>query len=192
MRKGKFERKTKETSIECEFNIDGVGEVEISTPLPFLDHMLTLFSKHGLFDLIIKAKGDDIHHIIEDIGICMGEAFKSALGEKVGIKRFASLKLPMDEALAEVIIDISGRPHFEWDVDFTTSSSLTDFHFNLLEHFFCAFVNHSQITLHIKKAAGKDAHHIAEAIFKAFAVALDSATQIDPRKKDVPSTKGII
>lgn len=192
MRRSNFERNTKETNIKCELNIDGAGEYEISTSLPFLDHMLAQFAKHGLFDLKINAKGDDVHHIIEDIGISLGEAFKLSLGEKTGIKRFASVKIPMDEALADITVDISGRAHLEWDVDFTTSSSLTDFHFNLLEHFFKAFINHAQITLHVKKISGKDAHHIAEAIFKGFAVALDTATQIDTRKKDVPSTKGMI
>ena len=195
-RKATVKRKTKETNINLSLTIDGSGKSGIETGIPFFNHMLTLFSKHGTFDLKLIAKGDievDYHHTVEDVGICLGQAFKKALGKKAGIERFGEgkAKVPMDESLAEVSIDISGRPHLSYNI----KQPLTDtdkFSIELIEEFFNAFVLNSGMTIHIDLIRGKNSHHIKEAIFKAFAVALSRACQINPRKKGVPSTKGTL
>jgi imidazoleglycerol-phosphate dehydratase len=205
-RKSKVQRKTKETNIKIELVIDGGGKSKIDYPLPFLGHMFTLFSKHGLFDLKLSALGDievDMHHLIEDTGLTLGEAFKKALGTKKKIERYGHALLPMDESLAEVkaAVDISGRPHFTFKAKFP--KELIYAHLNkarvklyldaeMLREFFEAFVYKAGITLHIDLKRGKNTHHKIEAIFKAFGVALRRACEINPRKKGVPSTKGVL
>jgi imidazoleglycerol-phosphate dehydratase len=190
-------RKTTETRIKWELNLDGKGESKVKTGIPFLNHMLTLFAKHGLFDLTIDAKGDlevDIHHTNEDIGLCLGEAVKKALGDKKGIKRFAEASVPMDEALARVIIDISGRPSLKLSQTgghkFDSAEVKEGYALQDAEHFLKSFCNQSGVNMHAEIQSGEDLHHILEAVFKAFGRALDEATQIDPRIKGVPSTKG--
>ena len=193
-RASKIARKTKETTINLSLNIDGTGKSSIDTGIPFFDHMLELFSKHGLFDLKIKAKGDikvDYHHTVEDIGICLGKAFAQALGKKERIERYGEAKVPMDEALAEVVIDISGRPHLTYNAEIT-KKKFTDFDVEVVKEFFEAVVLNSAITIHVNLIRGKNMHHIIEAIFKAFGVALSKACAISPRKKGVPSTKGLL
>lgn len=196
-RKAKIVRKTKETDILMDLTVDGKGKSDVKTGIPFLDHMLTLFAKHGLFDLKIKAKGDievDIHHTNEDIGICLGQAFEKALGKKEGIRRFGEKTVPMDEALVRVVTDISGRPFMNsnW---FTGGAYETrdveGYNLEYARQFFQAMVNNFPITVNISVlSSGPDTHHLLESIFKAIAKALDEATQIDPRVKGVPSTKG--
>jgi imidazoleglycerol-phosphate dehydratase len=189
-----IKRKTGETNISLSLNIDGKGKSSIKTGIPFFDHMLTLFAKHGLFDLKLAAKGDikvDYHHTVEDAGICLGQAFKEALGDKKGIVRYGESKVPMDEALAEVIIDISGRPHLTYNVPFEKTKFI-DFDVEVVREFFEAFVLNAGITVHINMLRGRNMHHVIEAIFKAFAVTLSKACAIDPRKKGVPSTKGVL
>lgn len=198
-RKKKIQRKTRETNITLELTIDGKGDASIKTGIPFLDHMLTLFAKHGLFDLKIKAKGDlevDMHHTNEDIGICLGQAFKEALGEKKGIRRFGEKTIPMDDVLVNVraVVDISGRPFFnniKSEKPFEEKDVQGGYNLEYARQFFQALVNSFPVTLHISiLQASSDTHHLLEAIFKAAAKALDEATQIDPRVKGVPSTKG--
>jgi imidazoleglycerol-phosphate dehydratase len=187
-------RKTTETDVTLKINIDGSGKYSIKTPVPFLTHMLELFSKHGLFDLEIIASGDieiDFHHTVEDIGICLGEAFNKALGKKEKIKRYGEAKVPMDEALAQITLDISGRPHLTCNIP-QIKDKVGHFDTELVEEFFQAFVNNSGITLHINLISGKNSHHIIEAVFKAFARALDVATLLDPRVSGIPSTKGAL
>lgn len=187
-------RETKETAIEISMNVDGQGATDIETGLPFLDHMLDLLARHGLFDLTIKAKGDlevDAHHTVEDIGICLGQAFRKSLGEKKGIKRFGSGIVPMDESLAMVAVDISGRGHLIYDAEIPPEV-LGTFDTSLIIEFLHAFVNHAAITLHVRLMTGRNTHHKIEAIFKALAKALDIASSIDPRIEGVPSTKGKI
>jgi imidazoleglycerol-phosphate dehydratase len=187
-------RKSTETDISLKINIDGSGKYRIKTPVPFLTHMLELFSKHGLFDLDITASGDveiDSHHTVEDIGICLGEAFNKALGKKEKIKRYGEAKVPMDEALAQITLDISGRPHLTCNIP-QIEDKVGHFDTELVEEFFQAFVNNSGTTLHINLISGKNSHHIIEAVFKAFARALDSATLLDPRVSGIPSTKGAL
>ncbi len=189
-----IKRKTGETNISISLNIDGKGKSSIKTGIPFFDHMLTLFSKHGLFDIKLSAKGDinvDFHHTVEDVGICLGQAFKEALGGKYGIVRYGESKVPMDEALAEVIIDISGRPHLTYNVPFEKTKFI-DFDVEVVREFFEAFVLNSAITVHVNLIRGRNMHHIIEAVFKAFAVTLSKACAIDPRKKGIPSTKGVL
>lgn len=193
-RTAKYSRKTKETKIALSLNIDGSGKSSISTGIPFFDHMLSLFAKHGVFDLSLKAKGDikvDYHHTVEDVGISLGEAFKKALGKKEKIERYGDAKVPMDEALSEVVIDISGRPHLTYNVDITKKKFI-DFDTEVVKEFFEAFVLHGGMTIHINLIRGKNMHHIIESIFKAFGVALSKACAISSRKKGVPSTKGIL
>jgi imidazoleglycerol-phosphate dehydratase len=191
-------RKTKETDIAVKLNIDGSGKTRISTGIAILDHMLELFAFHGLFDLDLKAKGDlkiDKHHTNEDAGIVLGEAFKKALGDKLGIRRFGSASVPMEEVVANVTIDISGRGYFRL---FTSESarpagSQKDYGFCEAEHFFDALAKHLGINLNIMvNPLSPDLHTTLEPVFKALGIALDQATQIDPRRKGVPSTKGII
>ncbi len=192
MRNAKVKRKTTETDVAVELDLDGSGQYEVDTSIPFLDHMLSLFTMHGLFDLTIAAKGDieiDYHHLMEDIGITMGEAIVKALGDKKGIYRYGSALIPMDESLAEVVIDLSGRPFLEYRVDVQTGQ-VRDLEVSLFEDFFRALTVHSMVNLHVMLRHGRDLHHIYEAIFKAFGRALHGAVAIDEKRKGVPSTKG--
>lgn len=193
-RKAQIARTTGETDIQLSFHIDGTGEVDIVTDVPFLNHMLDLFAKHGHFDLQVKAKGDveiDDHHTVEDIGICLGQAFRESLGDKRGIKRYANVFIPMDEALAQVVVDISNRPHFEYRAQYP-SSEVGSFTTELVEEFLWKLALEARITLHVILHYGRNTHHMIEAIFKALARALDEASTIDPRVKGVPSTKGVL
>ncbi len=193
-RRSKVKRRTGETDIELSLDVDGSGRSNVKTGIPFFDHMLVLFAKHGTFDLKLKAKGDvevDYHHTVEDVGICLGQAFKEALGDKHGITRYGEAKVPMDEALTEAIIDISGRPHLTYNVEIT-KTKFKDFDVEVVREFFEAFVMNAGITIHIDLLKGRNMHHKIESIFKAFAVALSKACEINPRKKGVPSTKGVL
>ncbi len=194
-RTAKIIRNTKETQIELELHLDGSGLAEIDTGIPFFDHMLTLFAKHGLFDLKVKAVGDldvDYHHTVEDTGIVLGQALKQALGEKRGICRYGFFLLPMDEALARVALDLSNRQAFVYKVDYR-DPMVRDFSIGLVKEFFQAVANEAGCNLHINLEYGEEPHHIAEAIFKCFARALDRATTLDPRLGDaVPTTKGTL
>ena len=188
------ERITKETQVKVTLNVDGEGKYQNDTGIPFLDHMLDLFSKHGLFDLTTKAKGDihiDYHHTVEDVGITLGTAFKKALGDKYGIKRYGSVTVPMNEALCTCAIDISNRPFLVFNATLP-SRKTRDFDTELIKEFFDAFVTNAWITLHIVLHQAENTHHAIESIFKAFGQAMDQATLIDPRKKGVPSTKGVL
>lgn len=187
-------RKTNETDISLELNIDGVGKNNIDTGVGFFDHMLTHISKHGFFDMEVKIKGDleiDDHHTIEDFGIAFGEAVKKAIGDKVGMKRYGSCILPMDETLVMVAIDLSGRPYLNFDAPLTTPL-IGSFATEMVEEFFRAVSVHSGMNLHIKLLEGRNNHHIVEGIFKAFGKALDEATMLDSRITDVLSTKGCL
>jgi imidazoleglycerol-phosphate dehydratase len=188
-------RKTAETDIALSLAIDGRGRSEIATGVPFFDHMLTLFAKHGLFDLTVKAKGDvevDYHHTVEDVGLVLGQAFKEALGDKVGIKRYGFFILPMDESLARIVVDVGGRPHLVYEANAPTMF-VRDFNIILVKEFCRAFSNALGANLHVQLVYGEEPHHVAEAIFKCLARALDMATQIEPRAADqLPSTKGKI
>lgn len=193
-RVAEIKRKTAETNIELKLNIDGTGANEISTGIGFLDHMIQQLSKHGFFDIYLFAQGDthiDYHHTVEDVGIVLGQGFKEALGDRSGIKRFASLSCPLDEALAQVSLDLSGRPHLTYNVE-VKSPKVGDFDSELFKEFWQAFANHAGITLHINKLSGENTHHIIEATFKGVAQGLDSATQIDPRIQGVRSSKGVL
>ena len=186
------ERNTKETQIEISLNLDGTGKLDSQTALPFLDHMLDQIARHGLVDITIRAEGDleiDAHHTVEDIGITLGQAFTLAL-DKTGIRRYGHAYVPLDEALSRVVIDCSGRPGLEYNVDFA-KGTVGDFDIDLFHEFFQGFVNHALVTLHIDNIRGKNAHHQIETIFKAFGRALRMAVELDPRAKNaVPSTKG--
>jgi imidazoleglycerol-phosphate dehydratase len=188
-------RKTAETNIALTLAIDGRGVAEIDTGVAFLDHMLTLFAKHGLFDLTVKAKGDtdvDYHHTVEDVGLVLGQAFKEALGDKIGIKRYGFFLLPMDEALARIAVDVGGRPLLVYDAEAPTMF-VRDFNIALVKEFCRALSNTLGANLHVQLVYGEEPHHVAEAIFKCLARALDVATQIEPRAADLlPSTKGTI
>jgi len=193
-RKGEYRRNTLETEIEVKINLDGKGISNLQTEIYFLNHMLTLFSRHGFFDLGVKARGDlevDYHHTVEDIGICLGEAIKNALQDKKGIKRYGFIILPMDESLVQVALDLSGRGQLIYRVQFE-QERVGSFEVNLVEEFFRALSYHSGMTLHINLLYGKNSHHIIEAIFKAFGRTLDEASRKDNRLNDVLSTKGII
>jgi len=194
MRKAKIERKTLETGVELELVIDGSGEHDISTGIPFFDHMLTHIARHGFFDLKVSATGDtevDFHHSVEDIGICLGQAFKIALDGYKGIVRYGNALVPMDEALVSVAIDIGGRPHLVFNAKIERAK-VGDFDTELVEEFLKAFSNHLGCNLHVNAMYGSNTHHIIEAIFKALAKALDAATMIDKRVTGVLSTKGKI
>ncbi len=195
MRKAEIKRDTKETRIELSLNLDGKGEGVIDTGCGFLDHMLTLFAKHARFDLDVKCDGDtyvDYHHSAEDIGICLGDALKKALGDMKGINRYADITLPMDESLVLCAVDISGRSYLNFDAEIP-SQKIGDFDSELIEEFMYAFVRRSEITLHIIKLCGTNSHHIAEAIFKSLARVLKQACKIDKEFADeIPSTKGVI
>ncbi|MCK4864816.1 MAG: imidazoleglycerol-phosphate dehydratase HisB [Gammaproteobacteria bacterium] len=186
-------RETLETQIEVTINLDGTGKGEFKTGVPFLEHMLDQVARHGMVDLTISAKGDthiDDHHTVEDIGITLGQAFAKALSDKKGIRRYGHAYVPLDEALSRVVIDFSGRPGLESNVEYPRSM-IGGFDVDLLGEFFQGFVNHAQVTLHIDNLKGKNAHHIAETIFKAFGRAIRMAIEPDPRMAGVmPSTKG--
>lgn len=193
-RGAKVSRRTNETDIQLSLGVDGSGRTEIETDVPFLNHMLDLFTKHGQFDLQVKAKGDieiDDHHTVEDIGICLGQTLREALGDKKGIKRYASVFVPMDEALAQVVIDISNRPHFEYRADYP-SQQVGSFSTELVQEFLWKFALEARITLHVIVHYGQNTHHMIEAIFKALGRAIDEATLVDPRVTGVPSTKGVL
>lgn len=193
VRKAKIVRKTSETHINAELLLDGKGDGLIKTPIPFMDHMLTLMSRHGLMDLTLKAAGDvdvDYHHLVEDIGIVLGDAVSKALGEKKGVSRYGSATVPMDETLTTVDLDISGRPYLVYNVRFQSKRKIKEFDLDLIEEFFRAFINHAGLNLHINMIYGKNPHHIAESIFKAFGRALGQAIKLDERIKGVLSTKG--
>lgn len=193
-RVGALSRRTNETDITLSLGVDGSGDVSLETDVPFLNHMLDLFAKHGQFDLKVDARGDvdiDDHHTVEDIGICLGQALREALGDKAGIKRYASVFVPMDEALAQVIIDVSNRPHFELRGEFP-AASVGSFTVELVHEFLWKFALEARVTLHVIVHYGRNTHHMIEAVFKAFGRALDEATSIDPRVKGVPSTKGVL
>ncbi len=192
-RSATVERNTLETQIQATINLDGTGQCKLDTGLPFLEHMLDQVARHGLVDLDIKAKGDlhiDAHHTVEDIGITLGQAFAKAIGDKKGVRRYGHAYVPLDEALSRVVLDLSGRPGLEMFVDFTRGS-IGGFDVDLFYEFFQGFVNHAMITLHIDNLRGKNAHHQAETVFKAFARALRMALERDARMGDtIPSTKG--
>lgn len=193
-RTAEIARKTKETDICIELNIDGKGDSQINTGIGFFDHILTLFSRHGFFDLKITAKGDlevDYHHTVEDIGISLGQAIAKACGDKSGIRRFGNSTIPMGESLVTVTIDLCDRPFLVFNVHFD-KPKVGDFDVELIEEFFHAFTNHSGATLHVNMAYGSNNHHIIEAIFKALGRAIDQATSIDERIQGVLSTKGIL
>ena len=191
-RKASIERITRETSIRLELEIDGSGEAKICTSVPFLDHMLDLFTRHGLFDLRVEAKGDidiDCHHTVEDIGIVLGQAFRESLGDKKGIRRYGQASVPMDETLASVAVDLSGRPFMIYHVNLP-KVKIGEFDVELAKEFFQAFANNVGANLHINVMYGENVHHILEACFKGMARALDLATQVDSRIEGVMSTKG--
>ena len=188
------ERKTKETAIQISLNINGTGQSEISTGIPFFDHMLTLFAVHGFFDLGVKAKGDlevDYHHTVEDVGLVLGDALDQALGSRKGIKRFGHATTPMDDALTAVTIDLSKRPFLVYNVPSFTSAC-TGFNVSLAKEFFRAFVSRGGLNLHINVSYGDNEHHILESTFKALGRALDQASSIDERIKNVRSSKGML
>jgi len=194
-RLSKIERNTAETQIRLSLCIDGTGKSAIDTGIPFFDHMLTLFARHGLFDLSVKAHGDigvDYHHTVEDVGIVLGTALKQALGDKLGIRRYGFFIAPMDECLARVALDIGGRPYFVYDVP-ATNPMIRDFNICLVREFFLALTNALGANLHIKLEYGSEPHHIAESIFKCFSKALMSACEINPRAAGIlPSTKEVL
>jgi imidazoleglycerol-phosphate dehydratase len=193
MRTADIKRDTKETQIRVKINLDGTGEAKLATGVPFLDHMLDQVARHGVFDLDISAKGDlhiDAHHTVEDIGIALGQAVTKALGDKKGVRRYGHAYVPLDEALSRAVIDLSGRPGLELNIDFTRAR-VGEFDVDLVREFFQGFVNHAQATLHIDNLRGVNAHHQAETAFKAFGRALRMATELDPRVHGIlPSTKG--
>jgi imidazoleglycerol-phosphate dehydratase len=194
IRQARVERTTKETQITVEVKVDGRGAAEVNTGIGFLDHMLTLFAGHGLFDLNVQAKGDlhiDEHHTAEDVMICLGRALDQALGDRRGIMRTAHSFVPMDEALALVAVDLSGRPYCVFEAEFATPR-LGQLGTDLIFHLFESLATHARMNLHAKVFYGRNDHHKIEAIFKALARALDAATQLDPRRQDVPSTKGTL
>ena len=194
-RKATIDRKTKETDIKVSLNLDGTGVYSIKTAVPFMDHMLSHIAKHGFFDLTLKAKGDteiDDHHTVEDLGIAFGQTLKKALGDSKGIRRYGEATVPMDETLAQVVMDLSGRPFFVYQVELPKKYKLKEFDPGLAQDFFQSVVNHAGMNLHIRVLYGRDVHHMLEGIFKAFGRALDQATSLDPRIKGVLSTKGKI
>ena len=194
-RRASVERNTKETQIRVEVDLDGTGLARLDSGVPFLDHMLDQLARHGLSDLVVEAKGDlhiDAHHTVEDVGITLGQAVNKALGDKRGIRRFGHAYAPLDEALTRVVIDLSGRPGLEFNVDFARAR-VGEFDVDLTHEFFQGFVNHAQLTLHIDNLRGDNAHHQCETVFKAFARALRTAVEMDPRQGGaMPSTKGTL
>jgi len=194
-RSATIKRDTKETQIEVSINLDGTGKADLEIGVPFLEHMLDQIARHGMFDLTVKAKGDleiDAHHTVEDVGITLGQAFTEALADKKGIRRYAHAYVPLDEALSRVVIDCSGRPGLEYNVNYPRAR-VGDFDVDLIFEFFQGFINHAMMTLHIDSLRGRNSHHIAETIFKAFGRALRVAVEIDPRMEGIlPSTKGAL
>ena len=187
-------RSTSETQIDVTLNLDGTGFEDIQTPVPFLDHMLSQLARHGFFDLTVKAQGDthiDFHHTVEDVGIAVGQAFKEALGDKKGIRRFAEANVPLNEALAQCIVDISGRAFFVFNLELP-KTKLGDFDVELVSEFFQAFAANSGLTIHFNSPYWSNLHHIVEALFKSFARALDFACSLDSRSENIPSTKGTL
>lgn len=185
-------RKTSETDVAVELNLDGVGRHTLQTQIPFLDHMLAQLATHGRFDLSIEARGDlqvDLHHTVEDVGIALGEAFAQAVGDKRGIRRFASALVPLDEALARVVVDISGRPYLVYEAP-QLQGEIGSFDVTLVKEFMRALAMNMKVNLHVEVLRGENLHHCVEAIFKALAKSLDQATALDARSADVPSTKG--
>ncbi len=195
MRQAKVTRNTLETQINVNLDLDGTGKVVLDTGIPFLDHMLDQVGRHGMIDLEITAKGDlhiDAHHTVEDIGITFGQAFAQAIGNKKGVRRYGHAYVPLDEALSRVVIDLSGRPGLALNIAFTRAR-IGDFDVDLVNEFFQGFVNHASVTLHIDNLTGKNAHHQAETVFKAFGRALRMAIENDPDAADIiPSTKGTL
>jgi imidazoleglycerol-phosphate dehydratase len=195
MRKVSVSRKTKETNINIMLNLDGRGRQKINTSIPFLDHMLKLFSLHSGFDLKISARGDceiDEHHLVEDVGLVLGEAIKKALKNKKGIERYGNFLMSMDEALSYIVIDVSGRPYLRYNVKLNSDFKWLkkEFNYNLIKEFFRALASKAEITLHISLKHGSNNHHIAESIFKGFGRALAQAVNSNPKRKGIPSTKG--
>ena len=195
MRSAKVSRNTLETQISIDLNLDGSGQAQFDTGLPFLDHMLDQVARHGLLDMNILAKGDlhiDAHHTVEDIGIALGQVFNQAVGDKKGLRRYGHAYVPLDESLSRVVLDISGRPGLVFNCEFVRGN-IGEFDVDLINEFFQGFVNHALVTLHIDNLAGNNAHHQAETIFKAFGRALRVALELDPRMSGVmPSTKGML
>jgi imidazoleglycerol-phosphate dehydratase len=193
-RSAQIDRTTSETRISIRLGLDGKGQGEIATRIPFFDHMLTLFARHGLFDLRVDAQGDvevDRHHTVEDTGIVLGQAFAKALGDKSGIRRYGHAYVPMDETLARAVVDFSGRPYLEYRRP-EKVEAIGAFSFQLVEEFLRAFSVHAGANVHVEILYGRDAHHMAESIFKALARAIDAAVSLDPRVTGVPSTKGVL
>ena len=192
-RKVSVDRSTKETEISVSLDLDGKGVADLQVGVPFLEHMLDQIARHGMFDLDIRAQGDlaiDAHHTVEDVGITLGQAFKQAIGDKQGIRRYGQAYVPLDEALSRVVLDLSGRPGLVYFVEYPRAR-VGEFDVDLLREFFQGFVNHAMVTLHIDNIRGKNSHHIAETIFKAFGRALRAAVELDPRMAGIlPSTKG--
>ena len=189
------ERVTAETRLRLELTLDGEGKSQIKTPVPFLDHMLTLFARHGFFDLSLKGEGDtevDDHHTVEDVGIVLGEAISRSVGDKKGIRRYGESMIPMDETLSSAALDLSGRSYLVYQVHFPEGAKIKNFDIGLIEDFFRAIVDHAGMTLHLRVEYGRNPHHILEAIFKSFARALDQATRLDDRIQGVLSTKGTL
>ena len=187
-------RTTKETDIRLALGLDGSGRYEVSTGVPFLDHMLELFARHGFFDVTVQAKGDlhvDLHHTVEDVGLVLGQALREALGEKTGIRRFGEATVPLDEALVSSIVDLSGRPFFAYEVKIK-QAKIGTFDVELIHDFLLALTNQAAMNLHVRMLSGRNPHHIIEATFKSLARAMDVATQRDPRITGVPSTKGAL
>lgn len=193
MRQAQINRNTLETQIDVKVNLDGTGNVALDTGVPFLDHMLDQVARHGMIDMEIAARGDlhiDAHHTVEDIGITLGQAFKQAIGDKKGLRRYGHAYVPLDEALTRVVVDLSGRPGMAFNVKFVRAR-IGEFDVDLIKEFFQGFINHALMTVHIDNLAGCNAHHQAETIFKAFGRALRMAIETDPRALDtIPSTKG--
>jgi imidazoleglycerol-phosphate dehydratase len=193
-RRATVARKTKETDIELTLVVDGRGRYEVETGIPFLNHMLELFARHGFFDLTVRASGDldvDYHHTVEDVGLTLGQALRDALGEKSGIRRFGEATVPLDEALVTTVVDLSGRPFFVYDVKIE-QAKIGVFDVELIHDFLLAMTNQAAMNLHVRMTSGRNPHHIVEASFKSLARALDLATQRDPRLAGVLSTKGIL
>jgi len=191
-RKASVARETRETKIRVELDLDGTGRAELNTGIAFLDHMLDQVARHGMIDLLVDCVGDrhiDDHHSVEDIGITVGQALAQAWGDKSGVRRYGHAYVPLDEALARVVVDLSGRPGLEWFVEFSRAR-IGSFDVDLFREFFQGLVNHAQITLHVDSLRGRNSHHVAETIFKAFGRALRMAVEPDPRASGIPSTKG--
>jgi imidazoleglycerol-phosphate dehydratase len=189
---GRVERKTRETDIALELNLDGTGQYAVETTIPFLNHMLEVWSRHGLLDLTLRARGDtdvDLHHTVEDMAICLGQAFKAALGDARGIVRYGTAFVPMDEALVSVVVDCSNRPYLTFNAPLGRGR-IGDFDVGMVQHFLRSFSLNAGVTLHVNLYYGENLHHITEAIFKAFGRALGEATRVNPRAVGIPSTKG--